>query len=227
MSNSGATIVFVDNSVNNIYKTIDTLKTSFQNVVVFTQEKDLFHFLETDYADVIFLNLDLFPNDGVAVLKEIKRKRIEYKPFVIIYSNKQDNFVQELAFASGVDSFINFHTKANVMQLFLKNLLRRCPRQNANSKKFLRIDYDSFLIYKGEDAFHLPKKEFKLFELLYNNPKKIFSKNEIAHLIWRNKSIANNRTIDVHIYYIRKFLGKQIILSQKGKGYRINKRMLV
>src|SRR5690606_6968690 len=136
-----------------------------------------------------------------AVLKEIKQKRIEYKPFVIIYSNKQDDFVQELAFASGVDAFINFHARADVIQLFLKNLLRRRHRQNTNAKNFLRIDYDSFLIYKGEDAFQLPKKEFKLFELLYNNPKKIFTKNEIAHLIWSNKSIANKRTIDVHIYY--------------------------
>ena len=219
-------IVFVDNSVNRIFKTIDTLKKSFVNIFIFNQEKDLFEFIEMNNADAIFLNLDLIPNDAVILTREIRQKSRESNPFIIIYTDKQDDFVQELAFNSGADSFISFHNKAAVMELFLKNLLRRRAVSTNNSKREVIIDNERYLIFKNGEAFQLPRKEFKLFELLYNNPEKFFSKTEIAGSIWNDEAIANKRTIDVHIYNIRQFFGKRIVQSQKGKGYRINKKVV-
>jgi len=226
MSVNSSSIVFVDNSINRIFKTIDVLKHSFRNIVIFNQEKDLFEFLEENTADVIFMNLDLQPNDAVALTKEIRQRNMESNPFIIIYTDKQDDFVQELAFNSGADSFISFHNKAAVMELFLKNLLRRRIKIFKNSKKEVIIDHDKYLIFKNGEAFQLPRKEFRLFELLYNSSEKFFTKSEIAGYIWQDEAVANKRTIDVHIYNIRQFFGKRIIQSQKGKGYRINKRLI-
>jgi len=226
MTVNPCSIVFVDNSVNRIFKTIDTLKKSFTHVVIFNQEKDFLDFIDTNHADVIFLNLDLAPNDAVALAKEIRQKNLDPNPFIVIYSDKQDDFVQELAFNSGVDSFISFHNKAAVMELFLNNLLRRRMKTSSNSKREVIIDNDRYLIFKNGEPFQLPRKEFKLFELLYNSPDKFFTKTEIAGLIWQDEAIANKRTIDVHIYNIRQFFGKRIVQSQKGKGYRINKKVI-
>lgn len=226
MSDSGSSIIFLDNSIHRIFKTIEVLKGSFPNISIFNQEQDFFEFLEKNPADVVFLNLDLQPNDAVAICKEIRQKNSESNPFLVIYSEKQDDFVQELAFNSGVDSFINFHTKPAVMELFLKNLLRRRVKVKINSKREVIIDNERHLVLKNGVAFQLPRKEFKLFELLYNSSEKFFSKLEIAGTIWNDESIANKRTIDVHIYNIRQFFGKRIIQSQKGKGYRINKKLI-
>lgn len=226
MSDSGSSIIFLDNSIHRIFKTIEVLKVSFPNISIFNQEQDFFEFLEKNPADVVFLNLDLQPNDAVAICKEIRQKNSESNPFLVIYSEKQDDFVQELAFNSGVDSFINFHTKPAVMELFLKNLLRRRVKVKIDSKREVIIDNERHLVLKNGVAFQLPRKEFKLFELLYNSSEKFFSKLEIAGTIWNDESIANKRTIDVHIYNIRQFFGKRIIQSQKGKGYRINKKLI-
>jgi two-component system, OmpR family, alkaline phosphatase synthesis response regulator PhoP len=226
MSVNQCSIIFVDNSVNRIFKTIDTLKKSFSSVFIFNHEKDFLEFINDNHADVIFLNLDLVPNDGVVLTKEIRQKIQDPTPFVVIYSDKQDDFVQELAFNAGADSFISFHNKASVMELFLKNLLRRRIKISSNSKKEVIIDNERYLIFKNGEAFQLPRKEFRLFELLYNNPEKFFTKTEIAGFIWHDEAIANKRTIDVHIYNIRQFFGKRIVQSQKGKGYRINKKVI-
>ena len=226
MSDSGSSIIFLDNSIHRIFKTIEVLKVSFPNISIFNQEQDFFEFLEKNPADVVFLNLDLQPNDAVAICKEIRQKNSESNPFLVIYSEKQDDFVQELAFNSGVDSFINFHTKPAVMELFLKNLLRRRVKVKIDSKREVIIDNERHLVLKNGVAFQLPRKEFKLFELLYNSSEKFFSKLEIAGTIWNDESIENKRTIDVHIYNIRQFFGKRIIQSQKGKGYRINKKLI-
>ncbi len=226
MSDPRPSIVFVDNSVNRIFKTIEGLKNAFGNIHIFNQEKDFFDFLETNPIDIIFLNLDLQPNDAVVICREIRQRNLESNPFLIIYTDKQDDFVQELAFNSGVDSFINFHNKSSVMELFIKNLLRRRVKTKVNQKREVVIDNDRHLIFKNGVAFQLPRKEFKLFELLYNSSEKFFSKLEIAGTIWNDEAIANKRTIDVHIYNIRQFFGKRIIQSQKGKGYRINKKLI-
>jgi DNA-binding response OmpR family regulator len=226
MSVNRFSIIFVDNSINRIFKTIEVLKNSFEHVSIFNQEKDFFEFLDANRTDVIFLNLDLQPNDAVILCKEIRQRQLEVNPFIIIYTDKQDDFVQELAFNSGADSFINFHNKPSVMELFLKNLLRRRVKLKNDLKREVIIDNDRHLIFKNGVAFQLPRKEFKLFELLYNSSEKFFSKLEIAGSIWNDESIANKRTIDVHIYNIRQFFGKRIIQSQKGKGYRINKKLI-
>ena len=226
MSVNRSAIIFVDNSINGIFKTVESLKRSFETISIFNQEKDFFEFLETNRADVIFLNLDLQPNDAVALCKEIRQRHFESNPFIIIYTDKQDDFVQELAFNSGVDSFINFHNKPSVMELFLKNLIRRRVKIKNDLKREVVIDNERHLIFKNGVAFQLPRKEFKLFELLYNSSEKFFSKIEIAASIWNDEAIANKRTIDVHVYNIRQFFGKRIIQSQKGKGYRINKKLI-
>ncbi|MBL7930770.1 MAG: response regulator transcription factor [Bacteroidia bacterium] len=226
MSVNQYSIVFVDNTVNRIFKTIESLKHSYQNMHIFNQEPEFLEYIESNSPDLIFLNLDLQPNDAVVLSKEIRQRQMTTEPFIVIYSDKQDDFVQELAFNSGVDSFINFHNKAAVMELFIKNLLKRRILPTPANKKEVMIDTDRHLIFKNGTAFQLPRKEFKLFELLYNNAEKFFSKNEIASTIWNDETIANKRTIDVHIYNIRQFFGKRIIQSQKGKGYRINKKLI-
>jgi DNA-binding response OmpR family regulator len=223
MSNS-ATIVFIDNSLHQIFKSLDVLKTSYDKIKVFNNEKEALEFIYNYPTDLLFLNLDLLPNDAVTIAKEILHKKLESHPFIVIYSDKQDDFVQELAFNSGVDSFINFQNKPAVLQLFIKNLLGRRKKPLIDDNKSIIIDKDKYLVFKKGEPIQLPRKEFRIFELLFNNPQKFFSKTEIANEIWEDSAVAGKRIIDVHIYNIRQFFGKRLIQSQKGKGYRINSK---
>jgi len=223
---SEATIVFVDNAIHKIFKTVESLKEEYPRVVVFNSEQDFFDELVNVEPDIIFLNLDLQPNDGVALAKEIQLRKLASLPFIVLYSTKQDDFVQELAYNSGIDSFINFQQKSAVMKLFVRNLMRRRIKTIQVQDRKVIIDGDKYLIFKDGEPFQLPRKEFRLFELLYANSDKFFSKPEIASIIWEDPSVATKRTIDVHIYNIRQLFGKRIIQSQKGKGYRMNKKVI-
>lgn len=226
MKRIDSTLVFVDNSVSRIFKTVEAVKAQYSEVHVFNKESDFLDFIQQHQADIIFLNLDLQPNDAVVLLKEIRKFNQGTPPFVVIFSDKQDDFVQEFAFNSGADAFINFHGKSAIMELFIRNLLRRKATKTDSVKRAVFMDHDSFLIFKNGESFQLPRKEYKLFELLYNHPDTFFSKAEIATRIWKDESIARKRTIDVHIYNIRKYFGKRLIQSQKGRGYRMNKKLL-
>jgi len=222
MNNHEAHIVFLDQSVHKIARTIEVLRPLYKNLKIFSQESEFMNYIMDPPPQLIFLNLDLQPNDGIAVLKEIRSKDYKEIPYVVIYSEKQDDFLQELAFASGADAFISFQSKPATLKLYLQNLLwRRSIQYHHNVEEDLHIDTERYLIYHNGQPIQLPRKEFQLMELLYTNSGKYFSKPEIADLLWKDNTIANKRIIDVHIYNIRQLFGKNIIHSQKGKGYRL------
>ncbi len=219
-------IVFIENSIDQIFKTISHLKTKYQNIDVFVTENSFLEFFKKNSPDIIFINLDLKPNDAFYILKEIKQIEKQPNPYVVIYTENNDDFVQEFALNSGADFFINFHQKPVMIELFIKNILKRKVKTKLDVKKKIYIDLDSYLIFKEGKPFQLPRKEFMLFELLYNNSDKYFSKVDLAKIIWADESMALKRTIDVHIYNIRQFFGKNIILSKKGIGYSLNKKLI-
>jgi two-component system, OmpR family, alkaline phosphatase synthesis response regulator PhoP len=214
-------IVFLDNRLQDIFASFQVLETEFQCVKMFTHEKDFFDFMQTNTTHIILMNLDIAPRDAISILNDIRSNQGYNSTSVVVYSQKQDDFIQELVLDSGADSFITFHQKPEILRLFLRNLLKRRLKP-AEPRKMIFIDYEKHLVYYHNKAITMPRKEFLMFSLFYNNPHTFFSKAEIAIRIWNNVEAARRRTIDVHIYKIRQFLGRHVIQSKKGHGYRLN-----
>ncbi len=219
-------ILFYDTQLSGVYKLIDHLKRVFTHLEVVKTETEYFDALKEKHFDLIICSLDVAPMDGIAITKETIHLKTDKRPFILVYSAKQDDFLLELAFNSGVDSFLNANNSPVIFELIIRSLLKRIkadqklPQRNSE----LFIDEERHVVIQNDNAIELPRKEFKLLNLLYTNHHKFFSKKELAQEIWKDESIANKRTIDVHIYNIRQIFGKKIIQSQKGKGYRINKK---
>jgi len=220
-------IGFLDNTVQHIFRSVEAVREAYPNTQLFTHESELFENMRSTSFDLVLMNLDLAPNDAIQVLRELRTGPASGQPYVVIYSLQQNDFIQELAFDSGADAFVSFHRKPLVLKLFISNLLsRRAINPKAIPEQDFAVDKEKYLVYRKGQAFQLPRKEFQLFEMLFNNSGKFFSKKEIASEIWKDEKIALRRTIDVHIYNIRQFFGKRVIQSQKGRGYRINKKFI-
>jgi DNA-binding response OmpR family regulator len=219
-------ILLYDNQLSSIFKTIDHLKKIFPNLIIVKNEDEYFQNLSTTHFDVIVISLDVVPMDGIAITKETLIAVHGQKPFLVIYSDKHDDFLLELAFNSGVDSFVNYQTTPVLMELLLKALIKRVKTEArlASNSNELIVNEDEYLVIRNNTKYELPKKEFKILLLLHQNQNKFFSKKELAISVWNDENVAKKRTIDVHIYNIRQVFGKKIIQSQKGKGYRLNKK---
>lgn len=203
------------------------LKSRYARVEAFTNEQEGMEYVNRNDIDVLLMHLDLVPVDAVTLTKEIAKRDTLKRPFIVIYSEKQDDFVHEIAFNSGADSFISFYNKPAILALFIDNLLlRRKKEEPAVDTKGVSIDTERFVVLNKGEAVQLPRKEFRIFELLYSNPQKFFTKQDIAQAVWNDKTVADRRIIDVHVYNIRKVFGKRIIQSRKGKGYRFNSKLL-
>jgi DNA-binding winged helix-turn-helix (wHTH) protein len=80
--------------------------------------------------------------------------------------------------------------------------------------------------YRAEEI-QLLRKEFQLFECLFRNPSRVFTRAELLELVWSEED-PTDRTIDDHIYRVRKKLNpiSPIISIEtlRGIGYRLKIR---
>lgn len=85
----------------------------------------------------------------------------------------------------------------------------------------LVVDANDKRVYIDKDEIILTKKENEILILLTQNANKIFSRDEILKLVWKDESYVLERTVDVHIARLRKKLGKygDLIINRSGYGY--------
>jgi DNA-binding response OmpR family regulator len=89
-------------------------------------------------------------------------------------------------------------------------------------KDRLVIDKSKYAIYiDGVLQPSLPKKIFRLIDLFKENEGKLLSRDRLLEEVWPDV-VVGQRTIDVHIVYVRNILGKKSIDTIKGMGYRFN-----
>jgi DNA-binding response OmpR family regulator len=71
----------------------------------------------------------------------------------------------------------------------------------------------------------LAAKEAELLRLLINHRGQVLTREQILHQVWREQPFITERTVDVHIAWLRQKLEEQPqspkhILTARGEGYR-------
>jgi two-component system alkaline phosphatase synthesis response regulator PhoP len=175
---------------------------------------------------IILLEIDLEESDGIEVCYQLKMEK-KIKAFIVINSSQHEEYIQIEAFKAGADDYIVTPVSNRVLIKRINALIKRTPfftPSNTNSlithQNFV-IDRESYAVLRGSEKISLPKKEFEMLCLLFKNPQKIYSRNEIYLSVWNNLDHYNSRIIDVHIRKIREKLGDSLINTVKGVGYQL------
>ena len=78
----------------------------------------------------------------------------------------------------------------------------------------------------GTTSLDLTPTEFRLLKLFLENPRKVFSRDQILDLVWGTNAYLGDRTVDVHILRLRKLLKPHgvadMIQTVRGSGYRLS-----
>ena len=166
------------------------------------------------------------PSDDVKAIelcKKIKKTKEEQKTNVYFLTDNNQNLTEQLEwFDLGVDEFGTRDTNSALITRRVMNIIGKYlgNAKDVVPQKGIVIDRERYLVFKdGKDIF-LPRKEFELLVLLASKPLKVFTREEIFKLVWGNKSIVGDRTIDVHVRKIREKIGENYISTIKGVGYK-------
>lgn len=220
-------IVFCDNSETQIRRSLDYLVEKGFNASLIRDEKSLFELIAKEVVHVILLELDYKSKDAISLTSEIRNLKGINQPFIIVYSEKQDDFIQVTALNAGADDYIVSPLKPLLLEARISALTKRyeykqVTEEEDDSVKRFMVDKDRYLIVTEKGKLNLPRKEFEMVHLMYSNSNKIFTRQDFAQMIWNNVDVANKRTIDIHIRNIRRLLGDDVIKTIKGVGYRFN-----
>ena len=101
------------------------------------------------------------------------------------------------------------------------NEKKEIANHNIFTHKELKIEFDKKRVFISDEEVVLTKKENEILILLAKNPNKLFSRDDILQLVWKEESYVLERTVDVHIARLRKKLGHcgEWIANRSGYGY--------
>ena len=224
-------ILFCSNSELSVKKTMEFLVEKKYHVSLAKSEEDLLTILKEAEVNLVIIELDFKQKDGITLTSDIRNLKGVEQPYIIIFSNKQDDYIQITAFNSGADDFIVSPIKPILLEARISTLKKRLANKSVEVNEAelhpnFFVDKEQYLIITPQGKISLPRKEFEMVSLMYQNTHKTFTRQDFAKLIWNSPEVANSRTIDIHIRNIRRTLGNDIIKTSKGIGYSINRDLL-
>ena len=94
----------------------------------------------------------------------------------------------------------------------------------------MEIDASKRLVYRGEKEVNITFTEFEILRLLARNPGRVFSKEQIYDIVWKESYSGDYNIIMSHIRNIREKIednpSKTIYIQTVwGVGYRFNKNI--
>lgn len=162
--------------------------------------------------------------DGIELSNELRSTSLTRNGIIAFYTDRSEDYSQVAAFNAGADDYILKPVKHNILLARIMALLKRLKTDagsTSNNERGLKIDRERYVVVLDGYDITLPRKEFELLALLHSSPRKVFSRQEIARLIWGYTITPRNRTIDVHIRKLREKLGEKHIKTMKGIGYSL------
>jgi two-component system alkaline phosphatase synthesis response regulator PhoP len=194
--------------------------------------KEAIQIAKKELPHLVLLDVMMPEMDGIETCEQLRTYPELRKSIIAFLTARSEDYSQIAGFEAGGDDYISKPVKPKVLLSRIKALLKRLdyfaltdPDNNLSKNKNdsateLHIDKDRYLVINGGNELLLPKKEFELLALLMSRPDKVFTRDDIFHLVWGDNIIVGDRTIDVHIRKLREKIGENYIKTIKGVGYK-------
>ena len=179
--------------------------------------------------DLVVLDLGLPDLDGADALRMLRG--ITDVPIIIATARDDEQTVVRLLRAGADDYMVKPFTGAH-LDARITTVLRRVGRASrANQPAVhevggLRVDIGERSACLDGNMLALTRKEFDLLAYLAARPGRVVSRRELLEEVWRQPSVGEDQTIDVHLYWLRRKLGEsaakpRYLRTVRGVGFRL------
>lgn len=174
--------------------------------------------------DLILLDIMLPEEDGISILKKIRRDHDRMPVIMLTAKNTEYDKVEGLD--AGADDYVSKPFGIMELTARVRAVLRRAePKATSDEYKIgtLIIRPEHYEVYVGDNKVNLTYKEFRLLELLAENCGIVLTREVLLERVWGLGTERENRTLDVHIRTLRAKLGNagSYIQTVRGVGYRL------
>jgi len=194
------------------FQLVDSFK--FQ---IFNNLNDLMDFNNIDLIIFNDINLDM---TSLEILSEIQSRNNSNS--ILILSNQLDSRIYDKLKNS--DRFFIIEKPFNYE--YLERVILQSLNSNVSEAIYLNeIQFypnKKLLVVSENNKVRLTEKETDILMFLYSFANRIVSKKQLLNEVWGYKDGVTTHTLETHLYYLRKKLGNDKIISTEKDGYSLS-----
>jgi two-component system OmpR family response regulator len=180
------------------------------------------HFLgDTEPYDAVVLDLGLPKMDGVRVLE---RWRSAGKDMPVLILTARDRWSEKVAgFDAGADDYLTKPFVTEELLARLRALMRRAAGHATAALEVgdLRVDTRSARASVNGEPIKLTAHEYKVLSYLIHHQGRVVPRTELVEHIYDQDFDRDSNTIEVFVGRLRRKIGSNRILTERGLGYRL------
>ncbi|MEM6795029.1 MAG: response regulator transcription factor [Acidobacteriota bacterium] len=184
--------------------------------------------------DLVILDILMPEMDGSEVCRRLRSGALGRTP-IIFLSSKSDEIDRVLGLELGGDDYVTKPFSPRELVARVRAVLRRADQPPAAALSAadpdsvlthgpLRLDVERFEASWRGRSVPLTVTEFGLLRALMGRPGKVFTRDELMQLAYRDHVVVSDRTINSHIKRLRRKLatvGGEPVETVHGLGYRL------
>lgn len=179
--------------------------------------------LEKSYEksyDLLLLDVNVPKINGFEVLQDIRNQN-NNTPAIFLTSFKDKESVLK-GFDKGADDYLKKPVDLDELHSRIKALLKRTNRLTETIKigKYLYHKKEKKLTSKDKELI-LSKKLYELLDILIEHKNRLVTKELILQRLWEWDKAPSEGSLRVYINELKKIIGKDMIINQKGIGYKL------
>lgn len=201
----------------------------YETVAVYDGESACEKFFADTYS-LVLLDLMIPKKSGMEVMQAIREKSTVP---IMILSAKDTDSDKTLGLGLGADDYVTKPFSVTEVLARIKANIRRNTQYAAGAAEEeritrgeLMIDTSDYSVWKKGKKIELTAKEFAILKLFMKNPRKVYTKEQIYSLVWKDAWVGDENAVNVHISRLRNKIEEnprnpKYIMTVWGIGYRL------
>ncbi|NLX90477.1 MAG: response regulator transcription factor [Firmicutes bacterium] len=180
---------------------------------------------DRENPDVVILDIMLPGKDGLTLCRNLRAIRMIP---IIMLTAKGEEADRVLGLEMGADDYVSKPFSPRELVARIKAVLRRTQPVDAATNwqvKYpgLEIQADARRVLVNNAEIEVTPREFDLLYHLAQNPRRVFTREELLAAVWGYDYFGDQRTVDVHIRRLRSKLASlphEYLTTIWGVGYQ-------
>lgn len=180
---------------------------------------------DRENPDVVILDIMLPGVDGLTLCRNLRSIRMIP---IIMLTAKGEEADRVLGLEMGADDYVSKPFSPRELVARIKAVQRRTqPIDDNTSRKLkypdLEIQADTKSVIVKDTSIELTPREFDLLYHLAQNPRRVFTREDLLTAVWGYDYFGDQRTVDVHIRRLREklqLLSHEYLTTVWGVGYQ-------
>ena len=171
--------------------------------------------------DLIILDLGLPGLPGLEVLAQWRAAAISTPVLILTARSAWSERIDGLK--AGADDYLTKPFHHEELYLRVQALLRRShgfANQSHLSAAGLRLDEARQTVHSQGHEIELTGAEFRLLRYFMLHPGQLLSKSHLAEHLYDGETERDSNVLEVHVNHLRRKLGREVIETRRGQGYR-------